>query len=421
MTEHTTDVAAPFEDFFAYMPTGQFLHVPTHGLWPAKSVNARTRNPKAAEWLRTNRAIEGMTWAPGEPPIILDKIAAESGWKHKPGCALFNLYEPTPPGQGDADDIGPWLTHLEFLFPEQAVRDHLTFFCAHVLQRPQIKINHALVIGGGQGIGKDTLIEPLRHGVGPTNWREVSPRDLIESPWNDYARCKVMRMNEAHDLGETTRRTFYEHLKPYLSSPPNMLRVNAKYQPTFYVPNVCAPIITTNYRDSLHVADDDRRLLWAWSPRAVSDFTTDYFKTLWSWLRDSGLDNVVAYLSGLDLGSFDPTAPPPKTETWHNAVLVNHPIEDDEMRDVLDELFQPDAVTIETIAFQAPSEFRDWLKDRKNATKIPHRLEACGYAIVRNPDAKSDGRWRIAGKKRRVYAKIKLTNDQRINAAQALT
>jgi hypothetical protein len=421
MTEHTTDIAAPLDDFFAFLPSGQFLHVPTRGLWPAKSVNARTQNLNAAEWLRSHRPLDGMTWAPGEPFIIRDKIATESGWKTQPGCVLFNLYQPPPPGDGNPDDVQPWLNHLEFLYPDQVLRDHITFYQAHVLQRPHTKINHALVIGGSQGIGKDSLFEPLRHGVGPGNWLEVSPRDLIEGQFNDFARAVVLRINELRDLGDNTRNAFYDHCKPYLSTPPNMLRVNQKYQPACYVPNVCAPVFTTNYRDAMFVADDDRRLCLAWSPRLAEDFPKDYFENLWTSFRDGGTANVVAYLMGLDLGSFDPTAPPPKTETWHNAILVNHPIEDDELRDVLDELLQPDAVTVETIAFNAPTEFRDWLKDRKNATKIPHRLDACGYAIVRNPDAKADGRWRIGGKKRRVYAKIKLSDEQRINAAQALT
>jgi hypothetical protein len=44
------------------------------------------------------------------------------------------------------------------------------------VQRPQEKINHALVLGGAQGIGKDTLLEPVKRAVGPWNFEGVSPQ-----------------------------------------------------------------------------------------------------------------------------------------------------------------------------------------------------------------------------------------------------
>ena len=42
---------------------------------------------------------------------------------------------------------------------------------AHRVQRPEDKINHALVLGGAMGIGKDTIIEPVKHAIGPWNFQ----------------------------------------------------------------------------------------------------------------------------------------------------------------------------------------------------------------------------------------------------------
>jgi hypothetical protein len=66
----------------------------------------------------------------------------------------------------------------------------------------------------------------------------------------------------------------------------------------------------------------------------------------------------------------------------------------------------------------APFEFALWLGDRKNARRIPHRLEACGYVPVRNPDAK-DGLWKIDGT-RPVYARHELSLHERLTAASRL-
>ena len=62
----------------------------------------------------------------------------------------------------------PWIDHVRKVFPDDA--DHIIRWLAHRVQRPQEKINHALVLGGAQGIGKDTLLEPVKHAVGPWNF-----------------------------------------------------------------------------------------------------------------------------------------------------------------------------------------------------------------------------------------------------------
>ena len=49
------------------------------------------------------------------------------------------------------------------------------------------------------------------------------------------------------------------------------------------------------------------------------------------------------------------------------------------------------------IAEAAESSFGDWLRDRKNARRVPHKMEECGYKSVRNPTSKR-GRWKVEGK-----------------------
>jgi hypothetical protein len=80
------------------------------------------------------------------------------------------------------------------------------------VQRPQEKINHALVLGGSQGIGKDTLLEPVKRAVGPWNFQEVSPQQLL-GRFNGYLKSIILRVSEARDLGEVNRYQFYDHLK----------------------------------------------------------------------------------------------------------------------------------------------------------------------------------------------------------------
>jgi hypothetical protein len=86
---------------------------------------------------------------------------------------------------------------------------------------------------------------------------------------------------------------------------------------------------------------------------------------------------------------------------------------------VIDQLGNPDAVTLGRIQTMAEGGFADRIKDRKNRRVIPHRLEKCGYVPVRNPDAES-GLWVILGKRQTVYARLELAFRDQIAAARKL-
>ena len=151
------------------------------------------------------------------------------------------------------------------------------------MQRPQEKINHALVLGGPQGIGKDTLLEPAKRAVGPWNFAEVSPQQLL-GRFNGFLKSVILRVSEARDLGEVNRYSFYDHMKAITAAPPDVLRVDEKNLREYNVPNLCGVIITTNHKtDGIFLPADDRRHYVAWSDLTKDDFETDYWTKLWSW------------------------------------------------------------------------------------------------------------------------------------------
>src|SRR5262249_32973495 len=153
---------------------------------------------------------------------------------------------------------------------------HIIKWLAHRVQRPQEKINHALVLGGTQGIGKDTLLEPVKRAVGPWNFKEVSPQQLL-GRFNGFLQSVILRVSEARDLGEVNRFSFYDHLKAYTAAPPDVLRVDEKNLREHYVLNCCGIIITTNHKtDGIFLPPDDRRHFVAWSELTKDDFTLDY-------------------------------------------------------------------------------------------------------------------------------------------------
>jgi Family of unknown function (DUF5906) len=438
-------------DFVAYMPAHSYIYTLTREMWPAASVNARIepvllvddddkpilddkgnrRYLAANAWLDKNQGVEQMTWAPGEDMLIKDRLVANGGWLKRNGVVCFNLYRAPTVEPGDAKAARPWLDHVHKVFEDDA--RHITAWLAHRVQRPHEKINHALVLGGLQGIGKDTLLEPAKYAVGPWNFNEVSPNQ-IAGRFNGFLKSVILRVNEARDLGEGNRFQFYDHMKAYTAAPPDVLRVDEKHLREYSVFNVCGVIITTNHKsDGIYLPADDRRHYVAWSSLTKGDFHDDYWNDLWSWYAEGGIADVAAYLAALDISGFDAKAPPPKTRAFWDIVNANRSPEDAELADAIDQLgkegpgkdgkpalIRPEVLTIEQIATIADGETALWLRDRKNRRLIPHRLESCGYEPVRNDDA-DDGLWKIHGRRQSVYARNDLSIRDRLEAVGRLT
>jgi hypothetical protein len=441
-TEHGADFGpwkrtdgVSLDDFYAYMPQHNYIFVPSGEPWPASSVNSRLGsvpllNPDgtpvldekgkqktvpANSWLDQNKPVEQATWAPGLPMLIPDRLVSEGGWIERSGVACFNLYRPPTVRLGNASEADRWLDHIHKVFGE-ADAAHIVKFLAHRVQRPQEKINHALVLGGNQGVGKDTILEPAKHAVGPWNFSEVGPQHLT-GRFNGYLKSVILRVSEARDLGEINRYSFYDHMKAYTASPPDVLRVDEKNLREHSILNCCGVIITTNHKaDGIFLPADDRRHYVAWSNLTKDDFVRDYWKSLWKWYEGGGIGHVAAYLAELDISSFDPKAPPPKTAAFWDIVDASRAPEDAELADVLDQMGTPNATTIILITNHASGSFKDWLLDRKNRRAIPHRLEKCGYVQVRN-DAVKDGLWVLSGKRQVIYAKSDLSLPDRLKAA----
>ena len=410
-------------DFWAYLPQSRYVHRPSRELWGARGVTtvlparAVPGGLRATTWLDRNRHVEQMTWAPGEPEVIEGRYIQDGGWIPYEGGRVYNLYRPPRPGGGDAGEAGPWLDLLRKLYPEEA--DDLLDWMAHRAQRPDEKVNHAVVLGGGQGVGKDTLLHPLKRAVGSWNFIEVSPIQ-ITGQFNGFVKSVVLRVSEAHDLGDMKKFSFYDHTKTLTASPPETIRVNEKHKPEQQIPNLCGVIITTNHPDGLYLPAEDRRHLVCWAKVDKDAFDDDYWQDLWGWYDAGGAGHVCALLRERDLGAFDPKAPPRRTNAFRAMVETGRPSEHNDFADALEELDHPDAVTFAQVAVAAGagSEIALWAGDRKSSWMIRKRMAANGYEMIANEG--SDARWRVAGAKVTVYARANLQLREQHEAVQAL-
>ena len=286
-------------DFRAYLPDHSYIFTPTGTFWSKEGVNACLRSapmigkdgkpilitrgenkgqPKttaANVWLDRNQPVHHLTWAPGHPTLIENQLVVDGGWIERNGVTTFNLYRPPTLKHGDPSKAGPWLELVHKVYPEDAER--LIAKLAHRVQRPQEKINHAVVMGGAPGIGKDTILEPVKRATGAWNFKETSPQQIL-GRFNGYLQSVIMRISEVRDLGEFNRYQFYEHTKVYFAAPPDVLRVDEKNIPEHDVMNCTFAILTTNrLTDGIFLPPDDRRHDVMWSKLTKDDFTESYW------------------------------------------------------------------------------------------------------------------------------------------------
>jgi hypothetical protein len=371
-----------------------------------------------SKWLAQNRSVEKMTWAPGLPEFIRGKLAVDGGWVEKDSATTLNTYRPPNPELGDATRATRWVEHWHKLYPDDA--EHIIAWLACRVQRPEVKINHALVIGGAPKIGKDTLLEAVVWTLGEWNVRNVKLNQLV-AKHNSFLQTLILRVNEARDVGEhgiIDRFRLHDHVKDMLAAPPNTLPVNEKYIPEFNIMNCLGVVITTNHRDAIYLPDDDRRHFVAFSECRSDEFPTEFWTAFWHWYEhENGFQHVAAYLSQYDLTGFNPKADPPKTEAFWAMVTADYGDEESELADAIDRLGWPNALTMDQLIAEAPA--LESLRAPKARRMTRRRLSWCGYVPVSNVDAK-DRLWKVGDRRQIIYTRHILNIRQRQDAARVL-
>ena len=168
--------------------------------------------------------------------IIEDRLVSEGGWIERRGVIVASTSiarrDLVP---GDAKHADRWVDHVRLIYPDDA--EHIIAGSPIACSDRDEKINHALVLGGAQGIGKDTLLEP----VSTPSGRGISTRrrrSRCSGGSTASSRAVILRISEARDLGEFDRFKFYDHMKVYTAAPPDVLRVDEKHLREYNVLNV---------------------------------------------------------------------------------------------------------------------------------------------------------------------------------------
>jgi hypothetical protein len=248
--------------------------------------------PRWLEW-ESRYELAGVTYAPGQPSEYEGKWNTWSGW----GCE---------PVEGD---VAPWRWLLDFVFKDKLEeRAWFEKWCAYHLQFPMVKPYTSVVVwGAAHGTGK-TLIGYSLMRIYGQNAVEVKNKDL-HSGFNEWAEGRQFVYGDEITGGD--RRVDADYLKGLITQ--EQVRINAKYVPSYSLPDLIAYFFSTNHPDAIFMEDSDRRyfvheVVGGPAPREA-------YEAYDKWLRSKeGPSALFHHLLTLDVTGFNPKAPAPETE-----------------------------------------------------------------------------------------------------------
>jgi hypothetical protein len=257
---------------------------------------------------------ERIEFMPGQPEVTHD---ADS-------CRVLNLWKPP---QWTVDDKAGepkfFLEHLAYIFDNDGPAiEHVLNFLGHLVQRPQERIGHALLVTSeAKGIGKSTLGNVVRRLVGEQNSRVVQTKDL-KSSFDGWLMGKlVVQVDEVYEGGNWD---LANKLKPLITEP--TVSANIKYGPQIEIDNYARFIMFSNHGSPLNLEDGDRRY-FVFNSKAQPR-SDDYYETLYREIdTPAAMNALYTFLSKRDLSSFSPFKRPPMTEAKQQLIAESeHPL-----------------------------------------------------------------------------------------------
>jgi hypothetical protein len=272
------------------------------------------------------RSLVGITYAAGDAVLVA-----------RDGDVYGNRWRDARPSVNKEakSDIMPWLAHCEALIPELAEREHVFNLMAYKLQHPNVKINHAVLHGGDQGCGKDTLWAPMLWAVcGPgLKNRGLIDNDTLGSQWGYQLEAEIIILNELKEPEAKERRALANKLKPLIAAPPEMLTINRKGLHPYDMVNRAFVLAFSNDPVPITIDSQDRRWFCIWS--AAPRMNPEAAAALWDWYRAGGFQAIAAWLYARDVSAFNPSAAPMWTEFKTNLIEQGMSIAESYLVDLL--------------------------------------------------------------------------------------
>jgi len=277
------------------------------------------------------RVVDTIDYLPGGERIV-------KAQRNGRGLEAFNTWTPShvqPYDQAVLDndaDVAEWLDHVKFVIHNEVERQLFLDWAAFLLQQPSGKVNYALLFQSAQGIGKDLMLRPLVAAIGQSNVSNITTNDL-QSDWTDWLQARLVIVEE---LPRFHKVDVYEGLKSRISAAQELIRVNQKNIPQYYIRNQQAWVLMTNHADALALDKDDRR--FAIIASKAEPKAEEYYEAKGqAFASGRFLAKLMRWLLDRDISAFNPMKRPIMTEA--KAAMIR--LARDAAEDWFDGLFEP--------------------------------------------------------------------------------
>lgn len=289
---------------FAAYHYGNLRHLEVQ-IMPSGS-SKKVPRPTADAWLKWigRREVNSVTYAPGQGNITSrGELNDWRGWGVDP----------------EAGDVTPWNELMDFIFQHDVAAHRIWFerWLAYPLQHPGAKMLSASVFWGvEQGTGKSMIGETMKAVYGVRNTALLDNSSLEDSR-NEWAVNKQFAFGDEITGGD--KRGIADRLKGLITQ--SSIRVNIKYVPSYMIPDTINYYFTSNHPDAFYLDSGDRRFFIHEVRGPKKDL--EWYETFVNWRdKEGGAAKLFHHLLTLDLGNFNPAAPPPVTDAKLNMTAI---------------------------------------------------------------------------------------------------
>ena len=171
-----------------------------------------------------------------------------------------------------------FIDHLNFILNNKEQVDHVLKWICHLIYKPEVRINHGILISGLQNSGKSFIYKVLERLIGFHNCNQVTPEDLTAKFKGDWFGKRLLCIEEIKKSGD---HNYYNNLKVLFTN--DHLNFEYKGKDKIRVRNNLHYIFFSNHANPITLEEGDRRFFYVHSKVTKEDLKpSEYFDHLFS-------------------------------------------------------------------------------------------------------------------------------------------
>ncbi|MCI4411702.1 MAG: PriCT-2 domain-containing protein [Thiotrichales bacterium] len=284
-------------------------------------------------------------------PTVYDQMFFPSAgvffeWEHKSYVNSYfgNFMQPAEEyTEAGLATIEKFKKHLALTLEDENERSILLDWMSHVLRYEGKRVNWAILMQGGVGVGKSYFATIMQRILG-SNCGYVDST-AIGGQFTGWAQGKVLNIIEEIKISGHNRYEVFDKLKPIITN--DTIAIEQKGIDHKTVPNFTSYMMFTNHKDALPIDDDDRRYCIMFAKLQTKEELHDYFggekeaEAYFTDLFDSTYDHIREIYKWLLEREISPTfnhkGRAPDTAARREMIaIVSSDSEMDELDDIID-------------------------------------------------------------------------------------